>query len=95
MTENTNLPREPRRFRLDELFTEAELRKAAAIFGSHKDDPMPGGMSLARKLCRDITEPALERINRVTAQENNAMYLAYALEHAFTQFLSEISRVKL
>jgi len=32
-----------------------------------------------------IVEPAMERINKITGQENDASYIAYALEFALTR----------
>lgn len=87
--ENTN---EPRRFRLDELFTEEELRKAAAIFAAPR---IAGGPSTVSRIEDEVVRPIIDRINRVTGQENNARYMAYALEYAFTQFLTKTGESKL
>lgn len=34
---------------------------------------------------RQIVEPAMERINSITGQENDASYITYCLEFALTQ----------
>ncbi len=40
------------------------------------------GESAAARISAEIIEPALERINKKTGQENDARYLGYAIEFA-------------
>ncbi len=40
------------------------------------------GESAAARITAEIIEPALERINKKTGQENDARYLGYAIEFA-------------
>jgi hypothetical protein len=37
----------------------------------------------AQRLCKEIIQPNLERINRKLGQQNEPMYLAYLIEYAF------------
>ena len=60
-----------------EIFTEAELTKAAARLKARRE--------FHAWAIESIIEPALPRINRATGQENDAGYLAYALEFAAGQ----------
>lgn len=59
-----------------QLFTLDELKKAWAIFES------ASGRERHARLVKEVCEPAIERINKVTGQENLPEYLAYALEYA-------------
>lgn len=59
--------------KLGDLFTEEELHEAEAIGSDHA------------RLRDEIVAPAIERINGVTGQENDADYLAYALEYAIQE----------
>lgn len=40
----------------------------------------------ASAICQEIIEPNLLRINRDLGQENDPMYLAYAVEYAIIQY---------
>ena len=59
---------------IGELFTEHELKRAMARKNDHKF------------LKEEIVEPVIARINRVTGQDNDPTYWAYALEYALNQF---------
>ena len=61
---------------IGELFTDAEVRKAAALYKK-----LHGTGQFAAAVCEQVVQPNMERINKTTGQENDAMYLAYALEH--------------
>ncbi len=58
------------------LFTDTEMRKAFRILDAK------GGASAHKRLVSEICEPAIERINKATGQENLPEYLAYVLEYA-------------
>jgi hypothetical protein len=64
---------------IGELFTAAELKAATKLYGECK----PGEFN--KRVVKQIVEPALPRINKVTGQENDARYWGYALEFALTQ----------
>jgi hypothetical protein len=55
-----------------DFLTEAEIRKAIKL-------------KTAKPICEQIIKPNLERINKALGQENDAMYLAYAVEYAMGQ----------
>lgn len=61
---------------LGEVFTDPQLCKALRICGSDGTTT-----EIVNRLVREITEPALEHINKVTGQENDARYWAYLLIH--------------
>lgn len=65
-----------KKFAIGHLFTANEVQRAVAIINSTQN-----GKRHAR-LTKEICEPAIERINKATGQENLPEYLAYALEYA-------------
>jgi hypothetical protein len=69
-----------KKFRVGDLFTADEIARAKALY-----DATIGTGTFARKCARDIVRPALPRIEKITGQENNELYLAYALELALGQ----------
>ena len=68
---------------LEDVFSDSDLHTAENIYRQHKKKPIKGG--LAKALCEQVTKDSLQTINWRTGQENDPMYLAYALEHALTQ----------
>ena len=60
---------------LGELFTKQEIKRAVTLFSTSPK-------SFHRDCTEQIVRPALERINRVTGQNNDENYLAYVLEYA-------------
>lgn len=64
---------------IGEIFTKAETDKALEIY---KETGGNGGTAFIDRAVKEITEPALPRINAKTGQENHARYLAYMLEFA-------------
>ena len=62
---------------LGELFTDAEIERAKALYLRCA----PG--TFARTAAEEVVTSAIPRINRVTGQENDAKYWAYQLEFAF------------
>lgn len=61
---------------IGDLFTPAQLKKAFKIYTT------PGVGSVAKRLLTGIVVPRMEHINAVTGQQNDPMYMAYALEEA-------------
>lgn len=65
---------------LGEVFTDAEIERAAALYNCCK----PGGFCDA--VVREVITPeVLARIDAHLGQKNNARYWGYALEHALMQ----------
>lgn len=65
--------------KLTDILTHDELVKAVALYNTC-DAP-----EFNRRLATEIIAPAMPRINQSTGQENDARYLAYAIEYAFNQ----------
>ena len=42
-------------------------------------------LGTAKKICEDIIKPNIEEINKKLGQENDPMYLAYAIEYAISK----------
>jgi hypothetical protein len=64
---------------LQDFLTEDEISKAISMW---KFDNSSG---YARRVCDVIIRPNMSRINKALGQENDPMYLAYALEFAMGQ----------
>jgi len=47
----------------------------------------------AKAICAKIIEPNLDAINKMLGQENNAMYLSYAVEYAVSKIGGNSDRV--
>jgi len=58
---------------IDQFLNEEQIKKAIQL-------------KKAKAICREIIEPNLTEINNSLGQENNAMYLAYAVEYAVNQY---------
>jgi hypothetical protein len=61
--------------KLPDFLTESEIKQVVRIYKQHKDD------GAAAKICKEVIEPNLERINESLGQENDPSYLAYACEY--------------
>lgn len=61
---------------IGELLTDKELAKAREIYRTTKLGERH------KALVAQVVEPAMKHINEVTGQENDAGYIAYALEYA-------------
>ena len=61
---------------IGDLFTPEEIARARALHA----EASPG--TFARRCAEEVVGPALPRIDRLTGQGNDALYLAYALEFA-------------
>jgi hypothetical protein len=69
----------PKTFAIGQILTPAEYKKAADLYRKCAVG------SFNRACADEIIKPALARINRVTGQENDPSYLAYAVEYALIQ----------
>lgn len=56
---------------LKDFLTDREIRRAIELRN-------------ARDICEEIIKPSMARINRDLNQENDPMYIAYAVEYAIT-----------
>jgi hypothetical protein len=65
---------------LDDFLTPEEIRKAWELFRRLK-----GTGRFAAAVDTAIVTPNLARINAALGQENDARYLAYAVEYVFSQ----------
>lgn len=61
---------------IDRFLTDAEIRKAMAIYTKHK-----GSGKVAVTIDEEIITPNIERINKALGQENDTRFLAYAVEY--------------
>lgn len=59
---------------LYDFLTEAEIEKAAAMWRQNN-------VGYAKRVCQEIITPHMQRINAALGQENDPMYLAYAVEY--------------
>jgi hypothetical protein len=75
---------ERKTIQLVDVFSYSEVNLAAKIIAEHGRAHSPERKTVAEKIEEQVTRPALDRINKVTGQQNNARYWAYALEHAIT-----------
>lgn len=63
-------------YRLDELFTEDEIKMLLDIYRT----------SRSHAAMVQAVMPLMEKINDVTGQDNDASYIAYALEYSFSLY---------
>ena len=63
---------------ITEFLTEAEVKRAVELYKQVRT-------GYARLLCEEVIRPNLARINATLGQENNPLYLAYAVEYVITQ----------
>lgn len=64
---------------IDQFLTPAEINRALRLYRTAR----PG--TFAATLDAEIITPNLARINAALGQENDARYLAYAVEYVFLQ----------
>lgn len=68
---------------LGSVLTKKEIAQAQNyILEASAEGESAEGESAAARISAEIIEPALERINKKTGQENDARYLGYAIEFA-------------
>jgi hypothetical protein len=68
---------------LKDFLTDREIQYCIYLSTSSSDRTK--GVPLARLICQEVIEPSINRINRTLGQQNDPMYLAYAVEYAITQ----------
>lgn len=74
-----------------DFLTGKEINQVSEIFKKHKaateslNVEAAEGHSVADKICKEVIEPNLERINKSLGQNNDPMYLAYACEYVMLQ----------
>ena len=61
-----------RQITIDQFLSESQIKKAIEL-------------KKAQDICKVIIEPNLDSINKKLNQENDAMYLAYAVEYVVSQ----------
>jgi hypothetical protein len=63
-------------FALGQLFSDDALNQAIRIWRDDRDN-------FHNRVLKEVVEPAMANINKVTGQENDPRFIAYALEYAF------------
>jgi hypothetical protein len=67
---------------LSDFLTDAEILRVLELWRTlHR--PGVGGNAFVTAIEREIIAPVLPRINAALGQENDARYLAYAVEYTF------------
>ena len=69
---------------ITQFLTEAEIQRALELWNKRTTDRKIGWND-ARCICDEIIRPNIERIKRALGQENDPMYLAYAVEFVMMQ----------
>ena len=64
---------------IGDFLTDEEIRECCVLRDLYGVTP------LAKIVAARIIEPNIDRINKVLGQENDIMYLAYAVENAISQ----------
>jgi hypothetical protein len=67
---------------IDQFLTDSEIRLAEKLWQQYRLD---GTGQFATAVREQVIEPNMDRINRRLGQENDARYLAYAVEYALLQ----------
>jgi hypothetical protein len=62
-----------------DILTDAEIERAKELYRQYKNTGQ-----FASKVCVELIEPNMARINKQLGQENDAKYLAYAVEYALS-----------
>lgn len=65
---------------LSQFLTEEEIRQAMVLYNYCEAG------TFAKRCCDEIIKPVMARINLALGQENDPMYLAYAVEYAMTNY---------
>lgn len=71
-------PKPVRQFALRQMFTDEELATMVDLYCDCK----PG--EFAARASAEVVTPVTARINETTGQENEPLYIAYAVEHALS-----------
>lgn len=67
-------------FTITDLLTDQEIKRARQMYRRFKDTGR-----FAAEVSKQLIEPNMERINRRLGQENDPMFLAYAVEYILSQ----------
>lgn len=74
-----------RQITLTEFLTEDEIQLSVDLWKEYQELQLePTAASYALAVCNRITRPNIARINKALGQENDPMYLAYAVGHIMT-----------
>lgn len=63
---------------LPDFLTQTEIDKAAEMWKANN-------VGYAKRVCQELIAPNMQRINAALGQENDPMYLAYAVEFVIGQ----------
>ncbi|MFA6364698.1 hypothetical protein [Methanoregula sp.] len=67
-------------FTIADILTDQEIEEARRMYRRLKDTGR-----FAAAICDKFIEPNMARINTKLGQENNSLFLAYAIEHILSQ----------
>ena len=71
---------------LPEFLTDAEIRIATNLWKNRNTALAAiSGKSYAQAICERIIRPNIDRINKALGQENDPMFLSYAVEYVMSQ----------
>jgi len=71
------------KFSLADLFSREEITAVEKLWVTCNGEGQYRQFHMACKV--EIVEPAMERINKITGQENDPDYIAYCIEFALTR----------
>lgn len=63
---------------IGDILTNAEIERAMELYRQYN-----GTGTFARRVAEEVIRPNMERINRNLGQENDPVFLAYAVEYIF------------
>ena len=63
-----------------DILTDEEIERAKELYRQYR-----GTGQFASKVCAELIQPNMARINKNLGQENDAKYLAYAVEYFFLE----------
>lgn len=66
----------PKMLPIGQILTTTEMKEALRLYKRCESH------LFADRCAAEIISPVLERINKITGQENDARYLAYAVQHS-------------
>lgn len=69
---------------LSEFLTPEEIKRAISLYGEARAG------TFATRCEAEIVKPSLARINTALGQENNARFVAYAIEFAITEAFGRV-----
>ena len=69
-----------RQITITDFLTDTEIERARQLYRKWKDSGQ-----FADRVAAELIQPNMKRINRQLGQENDAKYLAYAVEYVLSQ----------